>query len=171
MEAFDPRTRELCPDDACIGLIGPDGRCKECGTVSPNVVSDRRNQGLKPQEQDDDETWSDDERELCPDDACVGLIGEDGRCKECGRSTKRKSTRRARRDDVEHEDEGWVADAGDEPAGPTGPVDPNDWTQRRLCPDGGCIGIIGTDGRCRECGRPAGSARTAPDNDAESEEE
>jgi hypothetical protein len=23
--------RQLCPDDTCIGLIGPDGRCKECG--------------------------------------------------------------------------------------------------------------------------------------------
>ena len=23
--------RELCPDGACIGLIGPDGRCKACG--------------------------------------------------------------------------------------------------------------------------------------------
>lgn len=22
--------RQLCPDDACIGLIGPDGKCKVC---------------------------------------------------------------------------------------------------------------------------------------------
>lgn len=26
---------------------------------------------------------------------------------------------------------------------------------RRLCPDGGCIGVIGSDGRCRVCGRAA----------------
>ena len=29
--AFDEGERELCPDDACIGLIGEDGRCRECG--------------------------------------------------------------------------------------------------------------------------------------------
>ena len=23
--------RQLCPDGACIGVIGPDGRCKVCG--------------------------------------------------------------------------------------------------------------------------------------------
>jgi hypothetical protein len=25
------KDRILCPDDSCIGVIGPDGRCKECG--------------------------------------------------------------------------------------------------------------------------------------------
>ena len=29
---FDAAGRELCPDGACVGVIGPDGRCKECGT-------------------------------------------------------------------------------------------------------------------------------------------
>ena len=23
--------RTLCVDESCIGVIGPDGRCKECG--------------------------------------------------------------------------------------------------------------------------------------------
>src|SRR5262249_37823637 len=27
---FEP-DRQLCPDEACIGIIGPDGRCKVCG--------------------------------------------------------------------------------------------------------------------------------------------
>jgi hypothetical protein len=30
---------------------------------------------------------------------------------------------------------------------------------RRLCPDGSCIGVIGSDGRCRVCGRSAGGAK------------
>ncbi|HMF39552.1 MAG TPA: hypothetical protein VKQ32_02600 [Polyangia bacterium] len=30
---------------------------------------------------------------------------------------------------------------------------------RRLCPDGNCIGIIGSDGRCRVCGRSASGAK------------
>jgi hypothetical protein len=30
----------------------------------------------------------------------------------------------------------------------------DDWESRRLCGDGNCIGVIGPDGRCKECGRP-----------------
>jgi hypothetical protein len=29
-----------------------------------------------------------------------------------------------------------------------------EWGNRRLCSDGNCIGVIGPDGRCRECGKP-----------------
>ncbi|MCP4689294.1 MAG: hypothetical protein GY859_14670, partial [Desulfobacterales bacterium] len=27
-----------------------------------------------------------------------------------------------------------------------------DWDNRVLCSDGNCIGVIGRDGRCKECG-------------------
>ena len=30
---------------------------------------------------------------------------------------------------------------------------------RELCPDGACVGLIGINGKCRECGRAAPSAR------------
>ncbi len=39
--AFDPH-RRLCPDGACIGVIGPDGRCSECGRTTdgrPQVLA------------------------------------------------------------------------------------------------------------------------------------
>jgi len=29
-----------------------------------------------------------------------------------------------------------------------------EWEQRKLCSDEGCIGVIGPDGRCKECGKP-----------------
>jgi hypothetical protein len=29
--SFDLDSRILCTDGSCIGVIGPDGRCKECG--------------------------------------------------------------------------------------------------------------------------------------------
>ena len=29
----------------------------------------------------------------------------------------------------------------------------SDWDNRRLCSDGSCIGVIGPDGRCKECGK------------------
>ncbi len=48
--------------------------------------------------------------------------------------------------------------------------------ERRLCPDGSCIGLVGANGRCRVCGRagdgsaaaaavPAWDADTAPRDD------
>src|SRR5579883_1949635 len=27
------------------------------------------------------------------------------------------------------------------------------WTERELCPDGTCLGVIGPDGRCKICGK------------------
>jgi hypothetical protein len=30
----------------------------------------------------------------------------------------------------------------------------DDWESRVLCSDGNCIGVIGPDGRCKECGKP-----------------
>ena len=29
----------------------------------------------------------------------------------------------------------------------------SDWDNRILCSDGNCIGVIGSDGRCKECGK------------------
>ncbi len=95
---------------------------------------------------DMEENDFDPNRRLCPDGACVGLIGPDGTCTVCGRTAA-------------------AAAAGDEPPGPgtsespeglsaeSGGFDPN----RRLCDDGSCVGLIGPDGACTVCGqRPAG---------------
>ena len=35
----------------------------------------------------------------------------------------------------------------------TAPTD-LDWEHRVLCSDGNCIGVIGPNGCCKECGRP-----------------
>jgi hypothetical protein len=112
----DWNQRMLCPDGACVGVIGPDGTCKVCGRVAPNW-GDERKRGLaeEPADEadDEDDEYEDDEyeddeyedddgedapegsgepseawddRKLCPDGACVGLIGPDGTCNVCGRS-------------------------------------------------------------------------------------
>lgn len=31
----------------------------------------------------------------------------------------------------------------------------SEWEHRTLCPDGGCVGVIGPDGTCKVCGRAA----------------
>jgi len=92
-----------------------------------------------------------DNRRLCSDDSCIGVIGPNGRCKECGKLSS--------------------AEAGDVPSAAVvavpaavpgtrfkatvvaGKAD-DDWESRRLCGDENCIGVIGPDGRCKECGRP-----------------
>ncbi len=33
---LDWEQRTLCRDESCIGVIGPDGRCKECGLAFEN---------------------------------------------------------------------------------------------------------------------------------------
>jgi hypothetical protein len=95
---FDPRKRRLCPDGACLGVVGADARCNVCGARDEGAV------GLDPStfaggcasDEDFEERTPapaveltgdfDPNRKLCPDGACVGVIGDDGRCKVCGQS-------------------------------------------------------------------------------------
>ena len=97
--------RTLCSDESCIGVIGPDGRCKECGlpysgtfdaTKEKSVASDFNeadpeeeiNEEDEDIEEHDAEALTDSEweqRTLCSDESCIGVIGPDGRCKECGK--------------------------------------------------------------------------------------
>ena len=100
---IDWENRVLCSDESCIGVIGPDNRCKECGRLfgsetleeeSPDAadesvdpVEDPEDSGEEEIEIIDppsDDDW--DNRVLCSDESCIGVIGPDGRCKECGLS-------------------------------------------------------------------------------------
>ncbi len=102
-EPPDLEHRILCSDGACIGIIGNDGKCKECGKemdaedapmleaaneaaaeAGEEEEEDGDDREDEPDE-DDDEPPGMDDRELCPDGACIGIIGPDGKCKECGR--------------------------------------------------------------------------------------
>jgi hypothetical protein len=90
----DWENRVLCIDENCIGVIGPDGRCKECGkpyTESPSAEMDVAQSDSVLQEDLDEQTapqfddsWEN--RTLCSDESCIGVIGPDGRCKECGKA-------------------------------------------------------------------------------------
>jgi hypothetical protein len=93
--------RRLCVDDACIGVIGADGHCKECGKLAPDapVASLGRERQVAIVDDDGDDMPDDaaaatgdsadaafdEDRELCSDDACIGVIGANGRCNECGK--------------------------------------------------------------------------------------
>lgn len=119
-----------------------------------------------------------DQRELCSDGACVGVIGPSGLCKVCGRAAANWGDERNRGltplpppdpsetdahglggdlddddedDDLDDEDQEVNDDNDDAPELADKPED-GDWQERKLCADDTCIGVIGADGRCKVCG-------------------
>ena len=102
-----------------------------------------------------------DRREVCPDGACIGVIGDDGMCKVCGRAVPNWDNDRLRglvasepaaEDDEEEEEE--ADDAADEVAASDGDASDPDWDRRELCSNGACVGVIGEGGVCTVCGSP-----------------
>lgn len=112
--------RTLCPDGACVGVIGANGTCKVCGKVGVAAPADEDEDADAEYEDEDDEEYEDEDdelaaaadelagvasstevdsakelaqsggdddenRKLCSDGACIGVIGEDGKCKVCGK--------------------------------------------------------------------------------------
>jgi predicted Zn-ribbon and HTH transcriptional regulator len=108
------------------------------------------------------------QRTLCSDESCIGVIGPAGRCKECGLpyesekqqvfSKEHATSDSEAVDEVAEEEEGEVDDDDEDDY----EVDDDDedaatdieWEQRTLCRDESCIGVIGADARCKECGLP-----------------
>jgi hypothetical protein len=95
----DWENRILCPDESCIGIIGPDGRCKECGQAYDSSQAGESSESQTDSELDDDMDASEpsrtdfadsdwENRTLCSDESCIGVIGPNGRCKECGKPYK-----------------------------------------------------------------------------------
>ena len=104
------------------------------------------------------------QRTLCMDESCIGVIGPDGRCKECGlpyesekqqdfseehAASDSEAEEEVAEDDEDDEGDEEVAEDDEEDA-----VTDIEWEQRTLCRDESCIGVIGPDGRCKECGLP-----------------
>jgi hypothetical protein len=92
----DWETRTLCSDESCIGTISPDGKCKECGKPYEGVLQTKNTTGseqiattdenkldIPAADASEDDAW--DKRVLCSDESCIGTIGPDGKCKECGK--------------------------------------------------------------------------------------
>ena len=111
-----------------------------------------------------------DQRELCPDGGCIGVIGDNGTCNVCGKRgvapvvstppAEAASEAEPRNTDFDEDDEYYYEDEdasdddgsdgdGNDHEAPQAPG----WTDRKLCPDGGCVGVIGDNGMCKVCGR------------------
>ena len=108
--------RVPCPDESCIGTMGPDGRCRVCGqqgeaapdpgedsiSAPPETVNAESDAGevesaqtagdeadsLESEAAAGDDDWE--QRRLCPDESCIGTMGRDGRCRVCGRSDRKE---------------------------------------------------------------------------------
>ena len=96
-----------------------------------------------------DENIDWDKRILCSDESCIGTIGADGKCKECGKTYEGELPEGHETADVLE-----VAGSGQKNESPTELASDDDWDSRVLCSDGACIGVIGADGKCKECGKP-----------------
>ncbi len=116
----DWESRILCSDGNCIGVIGPDGKCKECGKPYEGELPSRSSgQGEESSTVTASQPVSESGRQV---DSVAGGESEP---------------------EVEAA-EAMPADAAMD----------DDWENRILCSDGNCIGVIGPDGKCKECGNP-----------------
>jgi HAD superfamily hydrolase (TIGR01509 family) len=115
---------------------------------SPTMEVDERGNG-DPSADDAAGEWAD--RRLCSDGNCIGVIGSDGRCKECG-----KPDAGGGGEPVAAPQSPLPSAVDDQPEAADEPTEDRgaEWAGRRLCSDGNCIGVIGPDGRCKECGKP-----------------
>ena len=102
-------------------------------------------------------------RVLCSDGNCIGVIGPDKRCKECGRLFEGKLPSGFSELETASEPDDAGADNAEEVKEETSAAVPvtgrekpgfdDTWENRVLCSDGNCIGVIGSDGNCKECGK------------------
>ena len=125
--------RELCPDGACVGVIGADGLCKVCGRAAQNWGDERRRGLVVPEdEQQDEDDEADDDVDEKHEDQDDAVKDDD--------STS-----------------GSTSDSTSEPAsGSASDLDSDrayEWSRRRLCDNGSCVGVIGENGKCRVCGK------------------
>jgi hypothetical protein len=97
---FNPADRRLCPDGSCIGVIGPDGRCRACGRAGDGSAPIGAAAPSWDDDGGDDDSLAADgaaaapdaetggfrpDRRLCDDGSCVGVIGAGDVCTVCGR--------------------------------------------------------------------------------------
>jgi len=98
-------------------------------------------------------------RRLCSDGNCIGVIGPNGLCNECGKSYEGKLPEEVTKLKADFHEEP-VVKADSDAFEQTGDNEEDkshadiEWENRRLCSDDNCIGVIGPDGRCKECGKP-----------------
>jgi hypothetical protein len=109
-----------------------------------------------------------DDRQLCIDGGCIGVLDRSGACRVCGKvdpgfkapagrsAAPRGADGEGGVEDSEDSDEGdeggSAAASGSAAGGGDGSGSGDEWDERKLCEDGACIGVV-VGGRCTTCGR------------------
>jgi hypothetical protein len=118
-----------------------------------------------------------DQRRLCPDELCIGVLNNLGVCKVCGKLGEPGAPGSDVDSAAADSDDDYGADDDDDNADLEGPDSDNDddsdddadllgspsgsaasptfaddLEQRALCPNELCIGVIDDNGRCKVCG-------------------
>jgi hypothetical protein len=107
----------------------------------------------------EDQTNFNPNRRLCPDGACTGVVGPAGLCLVCGGKDPDWTPGEAT---LSAEPQAPVVEPPPPPVESADDV-PKDG-KRRLCPDGTCIGILGSDGACGTCGKRGDSKDSISDS-------
>ena len=100
-----------------------------------------------------------DERVLCQDGNCIGLVGSDGKCKVCGLIYEGDTPLPEASGPAVPLSEMMDADDTSDDSNSQNNLDNSDdagavYSDERICcSDDNCIGIVGPDGRCGTCGR------------------
>ncbi len=154
----DFERRALCPDGGCVGLLDARGVCRVCGASDSGAGS-----GGDPDPDTDSDSdpasGSDPDSESDPDSDSGSEGGDEG---DGDGPDQDEDEDDDGEDGEEHaddsDDDSDDSDDSDDAVGDdeiaAAAADPG----RELCPDGGCVGLIGDDGRCKVCGR-AGERR------------
>jgi hypothetical protein len=107
------------------------------------------------------EEW--DRRQLCSDGGCTGIINATGVCGTCGRAAPNWGDERKRGLRNPTDAPPIIKDDDDiAPSAPAALGAMADWGTRRLCTDGGCIGVIGANNKCKTCGKPGPARKAKP---------
>ena len=128
---LDPQDRVCCPDDFCTGILNEKGTCGTCDrTYSQHA---RASLAGAPGSADQPAVPTVDPDSSAADNADARVSASD------------------QSDDPHDSDDEESSDDPDE-SHPTGDPDAPDPTERVLCSDDMCTGIIGSQGACGTCG-------------------
>ena len=127
--------REVCPDGACTGVIGLEGRCKVCGHVLPAWNNERERGLVEPASTEADAPGGDDDSDESDSD-------------------KSDKGDKGDKSDKSDKSDNAVEDERDAALAPAASTDDHEWSRRILCSDGACVGVIGPGNVCTVCGKP-----------------
>jgi hypothetical protein len=147
---FDSK-RRLCPDGACVGILGADGRCSVCQRPAGASAAWASDVAPDGDERDDGNGGDDEDDEDDEDDGATAASS-------ASPSSSSFASPNLASPSLASPNLASPSLASPSLASPSiaSPKASSGFdSKRRLCDDGSCVGIVGPDGVCGTCGRKA----------------